>query len=291
MYQLRIHLHQQDAFRAEAAMDGMALAITIFEEPGQQTASAETFAERWTLDAIFASKPDVKSIQKILRAANCNWQKLTCEKLPPTDWLKLNQESFPPIRAGRFYIKPSDRAETRPSAHIVTIDAATAFGTGHHATTYGCLLALNQLARHIRPNKILDMGCGTAILAMAAARQFPFARFMAADIDAEAVRVARINCRVNHLGGKIHCLQSRGFAKSAVRAAGRQDVIFANILAKPLTLMAVDVRRQITRGGYIILSGLLANQERAVLAAYHRHGMRFCGRIAKDGWHTLILQG
>lgn len=289
MYQLTLKLSHQQAFFAEEVLADIANAVTWFEEPGQQTASADVFAERWQLDAIFQQKPDFSVIKNLLKQHGVEYSSIRLEKLPQTDWLKKNQESFPPIRAGRFYVHPSDQRDTPPSVKPIMIDAATAFGTGHHATTYGCLLAVDRLSRIVKPKRVLDMGCGTAILAMGAARLFPWAQFLAVDIDSEAVCVSKINVRVNGLS-RIPCEVSKGFRSSRVKRGARYDLILANILAKPLALMAGDMRNQAARGGYIILSGLLKGQERQVAAAYARHGFRFCGRIAQNGWHTLIYQ-
>ncbi len=290
MFQLTLKLDQQHAFIAEEFLAGMALAVTWFEEPGQKTASAEEFAERWQLDAIFAVKPDLDAIKKMLRGVGCVWRSISLKKMPPTDWLKKNQESFAPIRAGRFYVHPSDKPKLPPSIQPIVIDAATAFGTGQHATTFGCLLAIDRLARTHKFSNICDMGCGTAILSMAAARIFPWARNLAVDIDPEAARVAKINLRYNKLHGRIHVGVSKGFRPAIARNRGKYNLVLANILAKPLALMARDMRGVVKKGGFIVLSGLLANQERKVAMAYQQQGMRFCGRITRDGWHSLVFQ-
>ncbi len=290
MFQLSIKLDQRHAFMAEEILSGMALAVTWFEEPGQKTASAEEFAERWQLDAIFQSKPDLAKIRKMLQSAGCEWRVMRLQKLPQTDWLKKNQESFAPIRAGRFYVHPSDKPKLPPAVQPIVIDAATAFGTGQHSSTWGCLVAIDRLSRAHKFSNICDMGCGTAILSMAAARIFPRARNLAVDIDPEAARVAKINLRCNKLHGRIHAGVSKGFKPAIARNRGQYDLVLANILAKPLSLMARDMRGVVKKGGFVVLSGLLANQERKVAMAYAQQGMRFCGRITRDGWHTLVFQ-
>ncbi|TAH32610.1 MAG: 50S ribosomal protein L11 methyltransferase [Alphaproteobacteria bacterium] len=290
MYQLSIKLDQQHAFIAEEILADMALAVTWFEEPGQQTASAEEFAQRWQLDAIFAAKPDLNTIKKMLRGVGCKWRSINLKKMPQTDWLKKNQESFAPIRAGRFYVHPSDKPKLPPSIQPIVIDAATAFGTGQHSSTWGCLIVIDRLARTHKFSNICDMGCGTAILAMAAARIFPWARNLAVDIDPEAARVAKINLRCNKLHGRIQAGVSKGFKPAIARNRGQYDLVLANILAKPLSLMARDMRGTVKKGGFVVLSGLLANQEPKVAMAYRQQSMRFCGRITRDGWHTLVFQ-
>ncbi len=289
MFQLTLKLDQQDAFRAEAALEGLADAITWFEEPGQKTISADVFAERWQLDAIFQTKPDLQNIKNILQQGGCKYRSISLEKLPATDWLQKNRQSFVPISAGRFYIYPSHQKDIPRGKTGIRMDATTAFGTGHHASTFGCLLALDKLAKTLRPKRVLDMGCGTAILAIAARKIWKNSPVLAADIDAEAVRVARKNCKANQ-AQDITCLQSRGFAGKDVRKNGPYNLILANILARPLCKMSSDMRQFLAPGGVVVLSGLLDGQARLVLVSYLRQGFRLMRRIRKDGWSTLVLQ-
>lgn len=209
------------------------------------------------------------------------------ERLPPRDWLAENQASFPPIRAGRYFIHASHWRGRVPAGTVpLVIDAATAFGSGEHWTTRGCLLALDALARRGRRRAVLDMGTGTGILAMAAAKTWrrPVA---ARDIDAEAVRVAARNAAVNGVGALIDLRRSVGYR--GLGRAGRFDLVFANILARPLMLMAGDLARALAPGGVAVLSGLLAHQERAVLAAHRARRLRLVRRFPLSGWHTLLL--
>lgn len=289
MYQLTLKLKQQDAFRAEGVLESMCLSVTWFEEPGQQTISADVFAEKWQLDALFEKKPDGDAIKKMLKGVGCKWQAFTLEKLPANDWLKQNQESFAPIRAGRFYVHPSDKRDVPKGAHPVLIDAATAFGTGHHSSTYCCLLAADYIFHHTDPKRVLDMGCGTAILAMAAARAKK-SRAVAVDIDHESVRVSKINARANRLHSFLDIAQSNGYNGRLVKEKAPYDLVFANILAKPLTRMAKDARKSLRPGGYLILAGLLESQEAMVLSAHRLQGLRFVRRFTREGWHCLLLQ-
>ena len=290
MFQLILKLDHQNAQRAEAVLGDLALAVTWFEEPGQKLVNVEDLAPNWQLDAIFAQKPDLKSLKKILRAAQVQPKRIILKKLPPVDWLKQNQESFAPIRAGRFYVHPTDAPRTPPAVLPILIDAATAFGTGQHATTYGCLVALDRIARiKHHAQSVCDMGCGTAILAMAAARIWPMARLIAADIDPEAVRVSKRNVAVNGLRPRLRPIVGSAFTQRALRSAPKHDVIFANILAKPLRRLALGMQAQLAPGGCIILSGLLTHQENMVLSAYARFGLRLVSRIRVDGWSTLVV--
>lgn len=209
------------------------------------------------------------------------------ERMPERDWLAENQASFPPLRAGRYFIHASHWKGRIPAGTVqLVIDAATAFGSGEHATTRGCLLALDALARRGRRRAVLDMGTGTGILAMAAAKTWR-RRVAARDIDAEAVRVAARNAAVNGVGALVDLRRSVGY-RGLGRAAGF-DLVFANILARPLMLMAGDLARALAPGGVAVLSGLLARQERAVLAAHRARGLRLLRRFPLSGWHTLLL--
>lgn len=291
MFQLTLKLDHQNAQRAEAVLGDLALAVTWFEEPGQKLVNVEDIAPNWQLDAIFAQKPDLNDIKKILRAARVQPKRMILKKLPPVDWLKQNQESFTPIRAGRFYVHPTDAPQSPPAVLPILIDAATAFGTGQHATTWGCLVALDRVARRKnRAQSVCDMGCGTAILAIAAARIWPMARLIAADVDPEAVRVSKRNVAVNGLRPRLRPIVGSAFTQRALRSAPKHDVIFANILAKPLRRLALGMQAQLAPGGCIILSGLLTHQENMVLSAYARFGLRLVSRIRVDGWSTLVIR-
>jgi ribosomal protein L11 methyltransferase len=200
------------------------------------------------------------------------------------DWLAENRRAFPPQRIGRFFIHGSHRRETPPAGAIaVEIDAASAFGTGEHPSTRGCLIALDRLARRRRFGLVRDVGTGSGILAIAAAKALR-RTVRASDIDPEAVRVARHHARCNGVSGLvwIECW-------AGVRGHGH-DLVFANILARPLMLMARDLARGVAPGGYAILSGLLTRQEAGVLASYRPQGLSLDFRIVIDGWSILVLR-
>src|SRR5690242_410182 len=215
---------------------------------------------------------------------------LVIERVAERDWLAENQASFPPLSAGRYFIHGSHRREPVPAGRIgLVIDAATAFGTGEHATTQGCLLALDRLARQGRMLRVLDMGTGTGILAIAAAKTWR-RQVRARDIDAEAVRVTSRNAAVNGVAALVDVRRSDGYRDRFLRRAGRFGLVLANILARPLMLMAADLARALAPGGTAVLSGLLARQEPAVLAAHCAQGLTLRRRIAIAGWHTLVLR-
>lgn len=214
----------------------------------------------------------------------------TIEAIPPTDWLAATYEAFPPIRIGRFHIHGShDRAPVPTGAIGLCIDAATAFGTGEHETTSGCLIALQRLARRRRFRRVLDMGCGSGILAFAAARLW-HAPVLAVDVDPEAARVARINARANRVGRWVTALAADGYADRRVAESGPFDLIVANILARPLVAMAKDLAVNLAPGGIAVLAGLLTRQQAQVLAAHRALGLVLLERLPVGDWPTLVLQ-
>jgi ribosomal protein L11 methyltransferase len=211
------------------------------------------------------------------------------EKLPRQDWLGINQASFPPLRAGRFFIHGSHFHGRVPTGCIaLEIDAATAFGTGEHATTRGCLRALDGMVPGAGVPRILDMGTGTGILALAAAKRWR-RRVVARDIDPEAVRVAAHNARRNGVAALIDVSRSGGYRERGLVRRQPYDLILANILARPLERMARDLGRALAPGGVAVLSGLLASQENGVLAAHRRARLHLKQRIVIDGWSTLVI--
>ena len=212
---------------------------------------------------------------------------VTVDRVPARDWLDENRASFPPIRIGRYFIHGSHHRGGVPAGRIgLVIDAATAFGTGEHATTRGCLLALDAHAKRRRPRRILDMGTGTGILAIAAAKTWR-RRALACDIDADAVRVAARHARMNGVATMIATRRADGYR--GLRSTPGFDLVCANILARPLAAMAPFLARALAPGGIAILSGLLARQAASVLAAHRAQRLFLVGRIAIEGWHTLVI--
>ena len=201
------------------------------------------------------------------------------------DWLAENRRAFPPQRIGRFFIHGSHwRAAPPAGAIAVEIDAATAFGTGEHPTTRACLLAFDRLAYRRRFRRPRDIGTGSGILAIAAAKVLHGA-VLASDLDRGSVRVARHHARRNGVADRVRVVCAAGAGRSR-----DHDLVFANILARPLTQMARDLARVAAPGGFLILSGLLRRQEAGVLAAYRARHLRLAARIGIDGWSTLILR-
>ena len=210
--------------------------------------------------------------------------------VPEIDWVRRSLEGLPPVSAGRFYLHGShDRSRRRAGGISLEIDAGTAFGTGHHATTLGCLTALDGILKADRPSRILDVGCGTGVLALAAARALR-RRVLASDIDPEAVVVTLRNARFNGAGPWVEAIIATGTSDARIANGGPYDLIFANILALPLIRLAQPLSQLLALGGRIVLSGLTADQERAVFAAYRLRGLVRERRIPDRNWMTLVLR-
>ena len=212
--------------------------------------------------------------------------------LEPIDWVEKVQKDFPPFRLGRFFVHGSHARDAVPrSALPLLIDAVAAFGTGEHATTAGCLEALALLRKKMpRVRRVLDMGCGTAILAIAAAKLWPCAWVDACDNDAMAVRVSAHNLRANRVNRRSRAWVSDGYRPARVRRAGPHTLVVANILARPLMKMARAASVQTDPGGVLVLSGLLRSQERMVLAAHQAQGRYLVQRLRRGNWSVLVLR-
>ena len=206
-------------------------------------------------------------------------------------WLAENRAAFPPLRIGRFWVFGSHVTTPRPAASLtLLIDAALAFGSGTHPTTEGCLRAM-QMIRQIAPRRVLDMGCGSAILAMAASRLWPSCQTIAADNDPVAVRVAARNRALNAIApAKMRLAVSQGFGSRIVCNHALYDLVLANILAGPLCRMAPDLVPRLAKGGWLILSGILNGQATAVEAAYRKQRLRVWQRIRIGDWTTIIMR-
>lgn len=267
------------------ALDELALAASSFETGD---------GKPWQVSAMFAEMPDhamlASAIARAAAAAGVKAPEFVVKPLEARDWLAENRASFQPIRAGRFFIHPTFY-EGRPPAGALSIalDAATAFGSGSHGTTKGCLLALDRIARRRRPRRILDMGCGSGILAIAMAKAW-VRPVLAVDIDNEAVRVTAENARRNGVGNYVRAGAGPGFDAPIMQGKRKFDLIAANILARPLIAMAPALARALCPGGEAVLSGLLAHQENQVIAAYRAQGLALARRGRIDNWSTLVLK-
>ena len=292
----------------EGADAALAVAMALDEPAGAVAAFEIREADRggtapWRIEA-YPSAPvlDAALEVRLALAAAASGGRLTCiveERLPERDWLAENRRGFPPLRIGRFLVHGSHwpgpgngsghgRTAVSAGAIAIEIDAATAFGTGEHPSTRGCLLALDSLARRRRFKRPLDIGTGSGILAIAAAKRLCRA-VLASDIDCGAGRVAAHHVRRNGLAGQVRVVCAPGYRSRALRRS-KYDLIFANILARPLALMARDLGRAIAPGGIAVLAGLLPRQEALVLAAHRAQGLALERRLVIDGWSTLVLR-
>jgi ribosomal protein L11 methyltransferase len=240
----------------------------------------------WRIDAFPTSDDEVEG----LKAALGGYPELrvTIEALADADWLAMALSGLPPVRAGRFFVYGMhDRGRTPASAVNLRIEAGAAFGTGHHGTTVGCLLAYDELLKSRSFPRVLDVGAGTGLLAIAAARTG--SRFaVGTDIDKPSVRISGENAKVNRANARF--VHAFGLSHRDVRAAAPYDLVFANILARPLIHLSQDIKGALKPGGFVILSGLLRTQERMVLAAYRSRGFRLMRRIHRDAWAALVLR-
>ncbi|HEY2034964.1 MAG TPA: 50S ribosomal protein L11 methyltransferase [Rhizomicrobium sp.] len=250
-------------------------AVLIHEEPFKPDAVVE---------ALYTEMPDGDLLTKLAGRA------VHVQLLPDTDWIKLSQEGLPPVRAGRFFVYGAHDAGAVPPGVIpIRIEAGMAFGTGHHETTSLCLGALSDLARRRRYNNVLDLGCGTGLLAIGAAKLWR-QRVVASDIDSVAVAITRENAAANGEATLIHAVIADGLANPALAAKAPYDLIIANILAGPLTQLAPSIAHALERGGALILSGLLTWQENLVLSFYRPFGL-ILRETRRDGpWTALVLE-
>lgn len=215
--------------------------------------------------------------------------RFTLKLLPPTNWLLESYRALPPKRVGKFWIHGSHVKKTPPKGVIpIEVEAATAFGSGEHPTTAGCLQLLTDFATDHTPANVMDMGCGSGILALAAALLWPKVPVCAVDNDAEAVRVTKVHAKINKV--KLKAATGDGYKTPLVKEVGPFELVFANILAEPLIAMAPAAKRAVAKGGHIILAGLIASRERAVLKAYKDQGFVKVARVQTGDWPCLLLQ-
>jgi ribosomal protein L11 methyltransferase len=211
------------------------------------------------------------------------------EQIEDADCVAQSLAGLEPVDAGRFLVYGShDRGRVPVNRIGIQVEAALAFGTGHHGTTRGCLLAFDRLLKERRPRRVLDLGTGTGVLAIAAAKALR-QKILASDIDPVSVRIARENAALNTVAGQVRVVTADGLANPVIAGGAPYDLVFANILAGPLVKMAPSIARVIAPGGVVILSGLLAHQERMVRAAYRAQGLIVVDRRPLDTWMTLTL--
>jgi ribosomal protein L11 methyltransferase len=247
---------------------------------------------RWDVNVHFSDSPDQASIRELVRLAAGDEiaRHITFDTVDAKDWVAASLEDLVPVPAGRFVVHGRhDRARIAANKLGIEIEAALAFGTGHHGTTRGCLLLLDQLLRSHAPRRGLDLGTGTGVLAIAAAKALR-RRVLASDIDPVSVRVARGNARLNGAGNLVEAICATGFFAPQFAARGPFDLVLANILANPLRQMATPMAAHLAPSALVILSGLLPRQARGVIASYRARGLILRRQLIIDGWSSLLLQ-
>lgn len=271
-----------------AAADAITLTDILAKDADAISAFEDVDPSTMTVEAYCAKRPDASAIETVAARAGVKLRGLRIEPLPETDWVAKALEGRPPIRAGRFFVcAPEDRPRAPGGSYPLVIAATQGFGTGSHPSTRGCLLAIDALAKRRRIRRALDLGCGSGVLAFAMARTWR-QRVLGADIDADSVRCARENAHANNLACLTQFVEC-SIDHAMLRAASPFDLVVANILAGPLARLARPVAQALAPGGTLILSGLLAEQEAYVRAAYRAQGLALRRRILLEGWATLVL--
>jgi ribosomal protein L11 methyltransferase len=264
-----------DLIDEHIAIDAMAVTVNETDEANAL----------WNTVAYFEDEASARDAIRILNISGAE-----VSEVPDEDWVRRSLEGLAPVVAGRFYLHGShDRDKRRSGGHSFEIDAGTAFGTGHHGTTAGCMLILDRILKQQKLMRIFDLGCGTGVLAIAAAKACNV-KVLATDIDPEAVRVTKLNANLNNLGPRIRALTAAGLHHYAIRESGPFDLIFANILARPLVSLAHGLTNLLEPGGTIILSGLTRDQLRWVSAAYKARGLVPTHVVKIDSWVALAMK-
>lgn len=258
---------------AALELDDSAQAVLIAEEP---------FTDNAVVEALYDEAPDAAYLTRITGLT------ITVAPLPDQDWIKLSQEGLPPVRAGRFFVYGAHDAGTVPHGVIpMKIEAGLAFGTGHHETTALCLGVLSELANRRGFRNVLDLGCGTGLLAIGAAKLWKRS-VLASDIDPVAVDVTRDNARANGAAPLVRAVTADGLTNPILAGGAPYDLLIANILAGPLTQLAPAITKALAPGAMLVLSGLLRNQE-ALVTSFYR-SLRFVGRRRAGPWSALVLE-
>src|SRR5665213_47145 len=264
-----------ERLEAELRIDAMAISIN-------ETDEAKAI---WETVAWFGRRSEAEAAREVIGIATA-----AIAEVENRDWVRESLAGLAPVSAGRFFLHGShDRSLRSPGGIAMEIDAGTAFGTGHHGTTKGCLLAFDTLLKRTRPARVFDLGTGTGVLALAAAKVLR-RKVLATDIDAEAVRVTALNARHNGLRPLITAVTAAGLHAPAIHAHAPFDLIFANILAKPLERLATGISELLAPGGHVILSGLTRDQERWILACYRARGLVLAQALRLDNWVVLVMQ-
>ena len=285
----RVSLAIGDQHAARTVVDAL---TEIFFEGQAAIAAFERPDGQWDVTAYFAEPPDQPLVRELV--ANAAGRDVAAgivfDTVEARDWVKASLQDLVPVPAGRFIVHGQhDRERIAPNKLGIEIEAALAFGTGHHGTTRGCLLLLDHVLKAWRPRRVLDLGTGTGVLAIAAARAL-HGRVLASDIDAPSVQVARENARLNVAGHLVQAIRATGFSAPQFAQAAPFDLVLANILANPLRHLAAPMARHLAPSALVILSGLLTHQAPGVIAAYRARGLVPERHLRIEGWSSLLLR-
>jgi ribosomal protein L11 methyltransferase len=278
--------HEQEAKRVvdlltESLFEGQAV-IAAFEGSGG----------RWAITMHFAEAPNRAAIRELVRLAAGDdvADAITFDSVAAKDWVRATLDELVPVHAGRFVVHGAhDRGNVAPNMLGIEIEAALAFGTGHHGTTRGCLWLLDAVLKAYRPRRVLDLGTGTGVLAIAAAKALQI-KVLASDIDSLAVRTARDNAGLNGVGGRVRAIRANGLAAPEFASRGPFDLVLTNILANPLRQLARPLALQLAPSALVILSGLLPHQAQGVVAAYRARGLLLVRHLKIEGWSSLLMR-
>jgi ribosomal protein L11 methyltransferase len=281
------------ALRDEQAARRMVDVLSeIFFEDEAAIAAFERPDGRWDVAVHFADAPDQALVRELVgnAAGEGIAHAISFDTIEAKDWVKASLEDLVPVPAGRFVVHGHhDRARVPANKIGIEIEAALAFGTGHHGTTRGCLLLLDHVLKACRPARVLDLGTGTGVLAIAASKAL-LGPVLASDIDPPSVKVARENARLNETGNWVRVIRAAGFSAPQFAAQGPFDLVLANILANPLRQLAGSVARHLAPSAHVILSGLLTHQAPGVVAAYRARSLVPVRHLAIEGWSSLLLR-
>lgn len=279
-------LPESAALSVETAFEGLALSAAAFETDEKNNL--------WTIDLLCQDNPDMEEIERRMQilavTSGAPKPTITIERFEQQDWLSQVAKTFPAFSIGRFYVHGSHITDKPPVGSIpIHVDAGGAFGSGEHGTTSCCLEALESLSKRHGFSKVLDMGCGSGILAIAAAKLWR-TNILAADIDPVAVQVTKENATINRVQTQIEAIVSDGYANKRIKEGAPYELIISNILARPLVAFAPMLAAHLDKGGFAVLSGLLSSQEAQVRSAHQAQGLKFRERFVNGDWHTLVFQ-
>jgi ribosomal protein L11 methyltransferase len=286
------HLIRFDALTHAASQSLMDILQEGLDFEKVTIGSHEIAEDAWAVEVYAVDGTSSQDLSAMVSAAvkNANAPGFTPVQLDEADWVRLSLEGLEPVQAGRIFLHGGhDRPRVPANVLGIEIEAALAFGTGHHGTTLGCLRAFQELSKIARLQRVLDVGTGTGVLGMAAALLLK-KHVLATDIDPVSVLTANANARLNGVARLFRAVRANGLDHPLIAASGPYDLVFANILAAPLIAFSQDISHAIRIGGFVILSGLLEHQIRAVSAAYHNRGFINTHTGIINGWAALTLQ-